>query len=138
MQTCASGKKKRTRTVTTAAKGGGKGCRHLEEAVNCNTRSCAVPCEVFPWAEWGECSATCDGGVKERTRVVSVQAANGGHVCPVLSESEVCNTTPCASEVLGTPDNPASSCLTVQQAHSQEGKNSTSAQYSLFVAATPV
>ena len=36
------------------------------------------PCDFAPWGEWGECSATCDGGMRERSRHIKTPNSNDG------------------------------------------------------------
>merc|ERR1712014_396242 len=40
-------------------------------------------------------SATCGGGKQTRAREVDQPAANGGAVCPALTEEQACNEDPC-------------------------------------------
>jgi len=54
-----------------------------------------VDCVLSDWSAFGDCSATCGGGTKERTRSNTTQAANGGAACSELSESRSCNTDGC-------------------------------------------
>ena len=35
-------------------------------------------CDFAPWGEWGECSATCDGGMRERSRHIKTPNSNDG------------------------------------------------------------
>lgn len=57
------------------------------------------------WSEWQihpECSVTCGGGVKTRTRTCNNPTpADGGHQCLGLStQSESCNMNPCPGNIL--------------------------------------
>jgi len=54
-----------------------------------------VDCKVDNWAKWGECSVTCGGGNKTRTRDIIQEPEHGGDVCPGLEETIVCNTDKC-------------------------------------------
>jgi len=97
---CGGGVQTRTRTVTKPSAYGGKECPLLKETKPCNEQSCQVPpsainCEVSAWSNWGGCSKTCGGGTQKRTRTVTKPAANGGAACPVLEESQTCNTLAC-------------------------------------------
>merc|ERR1711988_381782 len=55
--------------------------------------ACATKCKVSMWASWSQCTKTCGGGVRTRKR-----SQEGGALgsCPSLSETQACNTTPCA------------------------------------------
>ncbi|XP_031555969.1 uncharacterized protein LOC116292757 [Actinia tenebrosa] len=54
------------------------------------------------WTEWTECSATCSGGIQQRTRTCTNPAPkNGGKNCDVLGpsfETKTCNTKPCPED----------------------------------------
>jgi len=50
-------------------------------------------CEVSDWSEF-ECSSTCGGGVRRKSREVIVPP-DGGMACPPLSMEEECNMQPC-------------------------------------------
>ena len=119
--TCDGGIKTREREVVQEAEDGGETCPALEETMVCNTKQCpgsflillfnfnhhiftkcgsSVDCKVGDWKPWGECSVTCDGGTKTRTRDVIEQAENGGAMCPSLEETKVCNTDGCPGSFL--------------------------------------
>ena len=60
-----------------------------------------VHCEWDEWSEWTECSATCEGGTKSRSRKTKVDALHGGDECQGDNlESMVCNEQDCPSEPL--------------------------------------
>lgn len=83
------GTMKRSRRVEVAPCGDGKKCDALFESRECN-HDCVLPCEVGQWSVWSECSASCGGGSKTRSRKVTQQEANGGKNCPPLWESACC------------------------------------------------
>merc|ERR1719245_2257904 len=93
--TCGGGIQKRKRSITTDAAHGGNACPALEEEQECITQSCTVDCVVGPFGVFGECSATCGGGIKKRSRSVTTAAANGGNACPPLDEMQPCNFQSC-------------------------------------------
>ena len=56
----------------------------------------AIDCEWHPWSFWEECSRTCGGGERQKTRSVRVQEQHGGAVCSGNNtEKESCNNHPC-------------------------------------------
>lgn len=57
-----------------------------------------IDCQVSAWSAWSTCTASCGGGSQSRTRSVTQSPSGGGAACPVLSESQSCNTHGC-----GTP-----------------------------------
>ena len=92
---CGSGTKTRTRTITTPSANGGQACPILTDLASCNTQPCPVDCQVSSWGDWTNCSTSCGGGTKTRTRTITTPSAHGGQTCPTLTESGSCNTQPC-------------------------------------------
>ena len=56
-----------------------------------------VDCVVSAWSDWSACSAVCGGGTQTQTRTVIVAPSGGGTPCPVLYETQSCNTQPCVT-----------------------------------------
>merc|ERR1712115_108167 len=53
-------------------------------------------CVWEEWSNWGQCSATCGGGVSTRNRGVEKEAVNGGEQCEGSTEDEEhCHQEPC-------------------------------------------
>jgi len=54
------------------------------------------------WTPYSQCSATCGGGMQQRTRTCTAPApANGGKDCSIYgpgSQSQKCGTIPCPSK----------------------------------------
>jgi Spondin-like TSP1 domain len=95
-QTCGGGTQTRTRTVITPASNEGTPCPILSESRPCNTQVCPpVNCVVSAWSAFDTCSSTCGGGTQTQTRTIITPASNGGTSCPVLSQSQTCNTQVC-------------------------------------------
>lgn len=85
----------------------------------CQIPACPRNCEVGPWTQWCDCDKTCYDtenpcdscvGRHSRTRVVTVQAADGGAGCPYLYEVENCNENPCPVDCLETTWEPWTPC----------------------------
>lgn len=57
--------------------------------------SCPQDCVADTWTQWTQCSATCDGGVKTRTRQLMSASQQGGRDCPPLLERVPCSSEPC-------------------------------------------
>ncbi|XP_022785365.1 A disintegrin and metalloproteinase with thrombospondin motifs adt-1-like isoform X2 [Stylophora pistillata] len=77
---------------------GGKRCvGHYKISRHCNAGACAVDGNWSPWSVFGQCSKTCGGGLKYRTRSCnSPPPSNGGKSCPGPSrEAMDCNTNAC-------------------------------------------
>jgi len=96
-QTCDGGTQFRERTVRVAGENGGNECIGDDrEERACNVHNCAVNCEFDEWEEWTQCTATCNGGTRFRTRGIKVAAAYGGAECDGdIKEEETCNNQPC-------------------------------------------
>jgi len=92
---CGGGWSRRERTITTEPQYGGDTCPSLTEDKPCNTQACPVDCVVSDWSNWSECDKECGGGNSIRTRIVLTEPQNGGAVCPVLIDSQPCNTQIC-------------------------------------------
>ena len=61
-----------------------------------------VDCVWNIWGHWGSCSATCGGGIQQRTRTEGQQAMNGGAPCQGLpNESQSCNSQACCKDTNG-------------------------------------
>ncbi|XP_052230978.1 A disintegrin and metalloproteinase with thrombospondin motifs adt-1-like isoform X2 [Dreissena polymorpha] len=80
---------------------GGHNCTgNVGEIRNCNsTGPCPVDGGYSNWLQWSDCSATCEGGVRYRSRACNKpRPQNGGRDCSVLgrsTESGICNIQPC-------------------------------------------
>ena len=65
-----------------------------EEVIeDCNEKICPSPGQ---WSEWGECSKSCGGGTRTKTRECINQRDSYGNPCNQdLVETEKCNENPC-------------------------------------------
>jgi len=97
-QQCDVGSRMRNRTFIPAQYDGLPCNGTAEEFEDCNTDPC--PCDDgnwSPWGEWRNCSASCDGGTRTRSRTCNNPApCPTGKPCEGSSqETESCNTQPC-------------------------------------------
>ena len=96
---CGGGTKTRSRTCTSPAPAnGGAECEgDAEETERCNIEPCPVDGGWGDFGDWSECSMSCGGGTKSRSRTCTSPApANGGAECEGdAEETESCNTEPC-------------------------------------------
>jgi len=70
-------------------------CPPLQAEVPCNVAPCPVDCVLEDWSGWSSCSAECGGGVMERTKMVVVEAKNGGTPCEGTEEEQPCGMQSC-------------------------------------------
>ncbi|XP_013414532.1 SCO-spondin [Lingula anatina] len=97
---CGGGYQIRSRTCSNPSQAGaGTPCVGPASEINkCNTQDCPINGQWGEWCcIWSECSTTCGGGQRTRTRQCSNPApANGGADCVGSSiEEEMCNSQPC-------------------------------------------
>ncbi|XP_052700326.1 coadhesin-like isoform X2 [Crassostrea angulata] len=97
--TCGGGVKSYTRTCThpSPSPGGHKCPGPSTRSEVCNTQPCPVDGGWSSWQNPSQCSVTCDGGLRTRTRTCNHPTpANGGNQCQGGSLlREHCNTSPC-------------------------------------------
>lgn len=85
---------------------GGRDCVLLgppEETNLCNTHSCPVDGGYGEWSQFSQCSRTCGGGDKKRSRSCNSPAPeHGGRNCSGLGpaqETQSCNSNKCPGEL---------------------------------------
>jgi len=100
--TCGPGMQMRHREVASLRGPGGAGCFFsLGETRACaggDLPSCgARECEWDVWSEWTECTASCNGGIRKRSRDVLRLPGPGGSPCQAQPKEEVepCNMDGC-------------------------------------------
>jgi len=91
---CGGGTQTLLRAVSVHPTGGAK-CPPLEMKRACNGEECPVNCELGDWTEWSDCSAECNGGVKEKIRNIEVVPQFHGDSCGETSVTESCNVQSC-------------------------------------------
>ncbi|KAH3791376.1 hypothetical protein DPMN_144860, partial [Dreissena polymorpha] len=77
---------------------GGQTCTGSgNDTMACNSEPCPVHGGWSPWGQYGECSVSCNGGLRRRYRQCdSPSPSNDGRPCPGRSdEAETCNQVPC-------------------------------------------
>jgi len=94
-RTCGQGTKTRNLHILVAVAYGGKPCSAKAQTVKCNAGVCPKHCKVSVWTAYGICSKKCGSGEQTRTRTVTQTHAGAGTRCPVLSETNSCNTQAC-------------------------------------------
>jgi len=120
-KSCGGGVTVRTRHVTQEMKYGGK-CPLLLNESPCNTKECAVDCEVNEWSSWSACSATCGGGKRSRTRSAIQMPNSDGKACPVLTLSENCNEDDCARNCIVSEFGEWTKCGVTEHSHCARGQ----------------
>ncbi|XP_078346606.1 uncharacterized protein LOC144631897 [Oculina patagonica] len=102
-KSCGGGEQTRHRTCTNPPPSGrGKDCSELGPNYStreCNTKSCPVDGGYGEWESWGDCSVTCGGGQRARSRKCNNPAPqHGGKDCSSLglsTQTMECNTKSC-------------------------------------------
>ncbi|CAH3173411.1 unnamed protein product [Porites lobata] len=101
--TCGGGSKTRIRTCTNPPpQHGGNNCVELgpdTETVKCSRDPCPIDGNYTEWTTWSDCSETCGGGSKTRTRTcTNPLPQHSGKNCSKLgpaSQTVNCSTDPC-------------------------------------------
>lgn len=100
-KSCGGGVSKRKRTVAVKETTGGHPCEGDEEDLGrCNDVDCPLDCQWGDWTSWSDCTASCDGGVRQREKPVILEANAQGHACSLEDGVEVgeCNTQRCSRD----------------------------------------
>lgn len=97
---CDGGISNRSRTVQRKEACGGAPCLHPAEQKICNPFPCAgseKDCIWSLWSHWSECSASCGGGARSRSRMISQESQHGGATCDPQGSTELhtCHTQVC-------------------------------------------
>ena len=55
-----------------------------------------LDCEWGPYDDWSSCSTSCGGGVMSRSRLVAINATNGGKECNgKTTDTKFCKEVSC-------------------------------------------
>lgn len=92
---CGVGEHKRTRSVGSPARYGGRSCPPSSEDRACNFHACPIDCKVSRYGIWTACTKSCGTGFQSRGRTIDIPAQYGGKQCPLLSQTRACNTHAC-------------------------------------------
>lgn len=98
---CDGGSRQRGKPIKVQNNTLGKPCNPQEgiQLEDCSTHPCSRDCKWSDWAAWGACSASCDGGVKQRSRKVATVAVAGGKNCEGPSnDEEACSLKACPQD----------------------------------------
>ncbi|XP_034531212.1 hemicentin-1 [Notolabrus celidotus] len=98
-KTCNGGQMRRYRTCENPRPAnGGRACAGADSQIQrCSTDNCPVDGNWGSWQPWGDCSASCGGGERSRTRLCnSPSPSNSGRTCPGdSSQLSRCNPQAC-------------------------------------------
>ncbi|CAE8699096.1 unnamed protein product [Polarella glacialis] len=100
---CGQGVRERSRSILVPPLEGGLGCNAITlEADGCvhNPPCASQDCEWGRWAQWTECSKSCDGGQRSRLRSVMLPPVGSGKSCTALdsvNELQSCGTEACST-----------------------------------------
>jgi hypothetical protein len=97
---CGGGKQIKRKAVSTQSANGGIACPASEEddrykEEDCNADACPVDCVLSAWGAWSSCSVTCGDGVRNQSRTVETEPANGGVECEETFKEESCKLVEC-------------------------------------------
>ncbi|XP_011873806.1 PREDICTED: spondin-1 isoform X3 [Vollenhovia emeryi] len=89
-----SRKKKCHKVPPCSLQGDGTG-RRFHRDKNTDTEH-EMDCKVTPWSTWSKCSVTCDEGLRNRVRSVTVKPKGAwARLCPTLVEFKKCRRVDC-------------------------------------------
>ena len=109
--TCGSGFQTRNRGIVRESSFGGKPCGVLIGRRTCMLMACVRDCKVSWWGSYSPCSKTCGGGIRHRSRRITVaQNSASSKSCPVLVDSSTCSSLPCPVDCIVAAFAPWSEC----------------------------
>jgi len=98
---CGTGEKTQSRGIRVYRSGQGKPCADANlhvVTVACNLAPCGIDCAWTGWGPFSECTRTCGGGTRQRTRIQAATAEHLGAQCQgdSVDEEHGCNSNGCA------------------------------------------
>ncbi|KAF7458520.1 thrombospondin type 1 domain-containing protein [Cryptosporidium felis] len=93
--TCQIGTRSRTRLILRPASFEGVTCPTLIENEGCNISISCEDCNYSSWSPWSECSVSCQGGVRTRTRKLIWKSDIEGQCQDPGTDVEACNEQKC-------------------------------------------
>lgn len=100
-KSCGEGWKSRKRTVAIQPRNGGTQCDGPSEDLEiCNEFDCPIDCEWGVWNDWSGCTASCDGGTRQRGKPIKLQNNTLGKPCSPAEgiQIEDCKTQACSRD----------------------------------------
>ncbi|XP_064364124.1 SCO-spondin-like [Dromaius novaehollandiae] len=99
-QSCGGGSTRRHRGCEERAGGAPCAPEATEETAACNPQPCPAGCRMSAWSPWSPCSASCGGGISERSRVPLPAQEGAEEPCPELPLllQRLCNPHNCTPE----------------------------------------
>lgn len=100
-KSCGEGWKSRKRAIAVQPRNGGTQCDGPSEDLEiCNEFDCPIDCQWGLWHDWSGCTASCDGGTRQRGKPVKIQNNSLGKPCNPTEgiQIEDCKTQPCSRD----------------------------------------
>eukprot|EP00929_Paragymnodinium_shiwhaense_P115839 TRINITY_DN8499_c0_g4_i1.p1 TRINITY_DN8499_c0_g4~~TRINITY_DN8499_c0_g4_i1.p1 ORF type:complete len:3773 (+),score=615.61 TRINITY_DN8499_c0_g4_i1:363-11321(+) len=119
-QSCGGGHMRRIRNTKVAAANGGKPCvGEHKDVAECGQAPCPVDCKWAEWSPWGQCSKSCGGGHRSRTRA-EIPGQAGGLPCRGASQSvQWCAVNHCPDSFNGGEEEEAARAASSSQLSSR-------------------
>lgn len=102
-ESCGGGNRMRVREKKVEPAFGGLACDGgYKESKVCGQWACPVDCKWGEWSPWAQCSRSCGGGKRSRSRGVQIPGQAGGSQCRGETVTyQWCMTNPCVGDYVG-------------------------------------